>query len=372
MSMMSIIPTRIIHSRRPARCIAISCLAACAIVTTIWGGVAQAQQANPFQVIKTINVDVNPFGATLSPDGKTVWVTNSGTVNENGNQVTFIDVPTLTEDANKLTVQEFPEDIAFGRLGKRAFITNSSSASVSVANVSTRKVTQTVDLSEVPDNFPYGIVVGLANAQIFVTTQGDFNLLPVLKNGPLDVSIETNIPVAGLSGRPAVIPINTIVPTLIGDVLVPVAPASGPPTIDVINPISKEIVNTFTISGYDTAFPNAVAVSPDGHFAYATLANFSGGPGGLWIIDLSTGNTVTVVNTGDPAAYTVSITPNGQYALVTNFLADTVAVVATSSDQVVATVAVGVNPNEIAITSDSSEAFVTNQGATTVSVISLK
>ena len=331
-----------------------------------------AQSPTTATVVKTINVDINPFGDTLSPDGKTVWVANSGTVGANSNKLTIIDVPTLTEEPNKITVGQFPEDIAFGRLGVRAFVTNSSSATVSVINVNTRKVEQTVSLAQVPDNFPFGIAVGLGDAQVFVTTQGNYNLLPVLENALSGVSVKTSIPVNGFSGRPALVPPNLFAPLLSGDILVPVSPFPGSPEVDIVNPLNDMVVNTVSISGYQSAFPNAIAVSPDGHYAYVTLTNFSGGPGGLWVIDLTTLATVTVVNTGDPTAYGVQVAPSGKYVLVTNFLKNTVALIDTANNRLVDDVPVGTNPNDIAITLDSKEAFITNQGDTTVSVLAVQ
>lgn len=332
---------------------------------------SSAQATPGFGVVKTINVDINPFGATLSPDGTTVWVTNSGTVTSNSDKVTLIDVATLTENPDKITVGEFPEDIRFGRLGLRAFITNSSSSTVSVVNVVTKAVEQTVDLSTVPLNFPYGLAVGLGNAQIFVTTQGDFNLVPVLSNKLSGVTIKTSILVPGFSGVPAVVPLNIIAPALSGKILVPVSPLSGPPEVDIIDPATDAVVNHVSIAGFDTASPNAIDVTPDGHFAYITLSNFSGGPGGVWVLDLSTLSTVTVINTGDPTVFGVRVSPNGTFALATNFLADTVALIRTATNEVVGTAAVGANPNEAAFTQNSREAFVTNQGDTTVSVLSI-
>src|SRR5215470_6714106 len=69
--------------------------------------------AQTFTVIKTINVDIQPFGVTASPDGQTMWVANSGSVFANSNKVTIIDIPSLSEETNKITVGNFPEDIAF-------------------------------------------------------------------------------------------------------------------------------------------------------------------------------------------------------------------------------------------------------------------
>ena len=67
----------------------------------------------------------------------------------------------------------------------------------------------------------------------------------------------------------------------------------------------------------------------------------------------------------------VAITPNGQFAYVTNETDGTVSVIATASNSVVATIplAVGAKPRGIAISPDGQTAWVADNGDDTVSVI---
>jgi YVTN family beta-propeller protein len=103
--------------------------------------------AQTFTVVTTINVDIQPFGITPSPDGQTMWVANSGSVFANSNKITIIDIASLTEETNKITVGNFPEDIAFTSDGSHAVVTNSSDATVSVIDTAPRTVTQTVSIA---------------------------------------------------------------------------------------------------------------------------------------------------------------------------------------------------------------------------------
>jgi YVTN family beta-propeller protein len=57
--------------------------------------------------------------------------------------------------------------------------------------------------------------------------------------------------------------------------------------------------------------------------------------------------------------------------VVTNFGSASISIISTETDEMVATVAVGRAPNDVAITADDTRAFVTNQAETTVSVIAL-
>jgi YVTN family beta-propeller protein len=338
-----------------------------ALVALVVLPIGQTVQATPcnFNVIATINVDIQPFGVTTSPDGNTVWVANSGSVFANSNKVTIINVNTLTEDPNKITVGNFPEDIAFTDDGAQAFVTNSSDATVSVINTATRTVTQTVSLAPAGLSFPFGIVTNKNDKKVFVTSQGGSpNSIAVLDNrNRNNVTLSGTIPASGFTARPALRPIGN-------ELLVPISGfETGPPRILIINPSSEHITHEVTLEGNTTSFPNDVAVTPDGRFAYVALLDFSGGPGGVWVIDLKRLRTVTVINTGDPHVHGVGITPDGRFVFATNFIQNTVAVINTATNTVVATVPVGHQPNEVAVSLDGTKAFVTNQNDTTVSVI---
>src|SRR5687768_3701249 len=90
-------------------------------------------------------------------------------------------------------------------------------------------------------------------------------------------------------------------------------------------------------------------------------------------------NTVSVIRTSDNAVvatvpvatgpYGVSITPDGAFAYVTSTGANTVSVIRTSTNTVVGTIAVGSGPIGIKITPDGSFAYVANSVSQTVSVI---
>jgi YVTN family beta-propeller protein len=329
--------------------------------------IGQSVRAEPtcnFNVIATINVDIHPFGVTTSPDGNTVWVANSGSPFVNSNKVTIIIVNTLTEEPMKITVGNFPEDIAFTDDGAQAFVTNSSDATVSVIDTASRTVTQTVSLAPVSLTFPFGIVTSKNDKKVFVTTQGgSANSIAVLDNrNRNNVTVAGTIPASGFTGRPALRSIGN-------ELLVPASGLeTGPPKFLVINPSSGNVMHELTLQG-NTAFPNDVAVTPDGRFAYVTLFDFSGGTGGVWVIDLMHLRTVTVINTGDPNVFGIGMTPDGRFAFATNFIQNTVAVIKTATNTVVATVPVGRQPNEVAVSLDGTKAFVTNQNDTTVSVI---
>ncbi len=323
---------------------------------------AQAQTCN-FDVIDTLEVGDSPFGVTTSPDGQTVWIANSGSLFTNSNKVTVLNATTFDIES-VITVGNFPEDIAFTSDGSQAFVTNSSDATVSVIDTATRTVTQTINLASIPLTFPFGIVVGKHDNRVFVTSGAaefdgsDQNIAVLDRTNPANVTLSGTIQAPGFGGRPAISPNGNFL-------VVPVAPTeSGPPRLLLINQSSGVVVHEIQLAG-STAFPQDVAIS--GRFAYVSLFDFSGGTGGVWVVNLKTRSTVTVINTGDPLVHGIGMTPDGEFVFATNFSAgsNSVSVIDTDTNTVVATIPTGPQPNEVAVTLDGTRGFITNQNGTT-------
>jgi YVTN family beta-propeller protein len=110
--------------------------------------------------------------------------------------------------------------------------------------------------------------------------------------------------------------------------------------------------------------PVGVAITPDDSRAY--VANFNGDS--VSVIATATNSVVATVPVGS-APYGVTITPDGTRAYVVNEYDGTVSVIATATNIVVATVTVGNYPNGVAITPDGTRVYVVNSNDSTVSVI---
>lgn len=343
---------------------AVAALATLAATAVLF--VSPAGADSPFQVVATIGVGVSPFGDAVAPDGSTVWVANSGAVGgTSGHTVTVLDTQTYATQS-VISVGNFPEDVAFANAGSQAFVTNSSDATVSVINTAARTTSQTIDLLAVPMEFPFGIIASKDSQKVFVTSvagERDTSLqnIAILNNSnPGNVTIDGGINIPQFTGRPALSPDGSllVVPRGRGDL--------APPEALLIDPATNQIVSDLTLGSAGAT--QTAAVSPDGHHAYVSIL---GGTGGVWVIDLTTHSTVTVIPTPDTRNYGVAVTPNGNYVLATDFLLGEVSVISTATNQVIDNIPVGTEPNDIAITPDGAKAFVTNQGDTTVSVISL-
>src|SRR6266550_4430723 len=112
---------------------------------------------------------------------------------------------------------------------------------------------------------------------------------------------------------------------------------------------------------FNTASTTLASGAP---FAYVT--NFSSNM--VSVIATATNTVVATVAVGT-CPLGVAITPDGAFAYVANAGSSTVSVIATATNTVVATVAVGAGPEGVAITPDGAFAYVTNFASNTVSVI---
>jgi YVTN family beta-propeller protein len=102
----------------------------------------------------------------------------------------------------------------------------------------------------------------------------------------------------------------------------------------------------------------------DGAFAYVTNSESNN----VSVIQTSDNTVVATVAVGDNPQG-VAVTPDGAFVYVTNYFSSNVSVIRTSDNTVVATVAVGDSPVRVAVTPDGAFVYVTNLGSNNVSVI---
>lgn len=99
---------------------------------------------------------------------------------------------------------------------------------------------------------------------------------------------------------------------------------------------------------------------------YAYVANI--GSDDLSIIDLGTASVIKTIAVGsDPDG--VAVTPDGARVYVANFLSDSVSVIDTTTNTVAGSIDVGTGPVGVVVTPDGAFAYVANRESNTVSVI---
>ncbi|MBL0122652.1 MAG: choice-of-anchor D domain-containing protein [Betaproteobacteria bacterium] len=126
---------------------------------------------------------------------------------------------------------------------------------------------------------------------------------------------------------------------------------------------------TLTIPSNAAGSPHAIsltgtgAAAPSGSFAYITSQNSNN----VSVIDTSTDTVVATIAVGSPS-YGVAVNPGGTRVYVTHPGNDSVSVIDTSSNTVIAPVSVGTSPNGIAVSPDGTRVYVANS-SNSVSVI---
>jgi len=111
--------------------------------------------------------------------------------------------------------------------------------------------------------------------------------------------------------------------------------------------------------------------SPAGHAQNAYITN-SQAPNfqadTVSVIDTRSNSVIATIPVGvDPEG--VAVGPDGSAVYVTNFSSNTVSVIAGAANSVIATIPVDVNPVGVAVTPDGHAVYVANNGSSTVSVI---
>jgi YVTN family beta-propeller protein len=114
-----------------------------------------------------VGVGEEPEGVTIRPDGKVVYVTCEG-----DNTVVAIDTVTKTV-LERVKVGPRPRSIAFTADGATAFVTNENDASVSVVDGRTHKLLSTITIAPTPGTptppRPMGAMLSPDGRQLFVS-----------------------------------------------------------------------------------------------------------------------------------------------------------------------------------------------------------
>jgi len=268
------------------------------------------------RLVATIPVGDSPAGIAITLDGKTAYVANDNNDSlPNGNTVSVLNLCTNTVELTiTSTVFQQPYTITINPAGTKVYVTNSNSSTVSVIDVATNTIIDTIFGFDGPSGF----AITPDGKHAYVNNYG----------GPQGVQ----------SGNGT--------------------------TVSVVDLATDTIVGPPIIVGQA---PAALAVTPDGRFVY--VANYvDGNPstGTISIIDTSSNLVVGTIG-GFSGPFQIAITPNGNYAYVTNFgsnnfspVGTTVTVVNLKTNTIKATIKLGTQPAGVAITPDGRFVYVSN------------
>jgi YVTN family beta-propeller protein len=246
---------------------------------------------------------------------------------------------------------------------QNAYVTNSDDGTVTVIATGTNTVVGN-PITVGSETFPTGVAVTPDGNQVYVS-DSDTNTVSVINTATNAVSTIT-VGTAGTFGPNgiAVTPDGKTVYVAVINEL-PGVMAGG--TVVVIDTASNTVTTTITgTNGF--AFPQGVAVTPDGKTVY--VADESNND--VVVIDTAT-NAVSTITGSFDEPYGVAVSPDGTKLYVTNLNggdAGTVAVIDTASNTVIGSpITVDTDPEGVAVTPDGRKVYVANENSSTVSVI---
>lgn len=338
------------------------------------------------RTITTITVGPTPSGIAITPDGSFAYVANN---NNNGapgqDSVSVINLRT-----NKVVTTIYDASfnqaylIAINSKGSKVYVTNSNSSTVTVIDVATNTVEAVIGGFDGPS----GIVITPDDTTAYVTNYG----------GPA--------PGVGSGNGTTVRVVNLISNTIVGPAItVDLAPANltitpngklvyvinyvtgnpGTGTISIISTESNTVIKTLDVG---LSGPYDIVIDSAGKYAY--ISNFGSNnffPYGrtVMVLDLSTNKIVDTIKVGiQPSG--IAIAPNGRFLYVTNYFSlydgigfnnlafgiGTVSVIDIVTRKVVGQpLLVGASPAWIAITPDGTRAYVVNYTSNTVTVLDI-
>ncbi|MBS0628913.1 MAG: beta-propeller fold lactonase family protein [Verrucomicrobia bacterium] len=227
-------------------------------------------------------------------------------------------------------------------------MTNARDNSVSVIDTSTNSVITTIP-------------VGFFPTDVAASPDGTIVYVPIFsENSIFAINTSTNMTQNVISTQGGSKPLGVAVAP---NGLVYCANFSNA-SIFVIDPNSMTEVDNFALGAI---FPFDLVISPDGTRAYVIN---SVAPKNVKVIDLATRLVIATVHTGQQTQGG-AITPDGRLLYISNPVTNTVSVIDTTTNSVIANIALAANafPRGIAVSPDGAFAYVVQQGSASVAVI---
>jgi len=248
----------------------LSATATHAWVPMVDAGAIAIIDTSTFVWVKALVSETNPYGIAATPDGSTLYVTESGTNLVSSFQVASLVGATATQAGTTIVVGVYPHGVAVSPDGARAYVANTG--------------------------------VGGSDSDL-----------------------------------------------------------DGSDSVSVIRVSTNAVVDSFKVG----QAPEVVAVSADSSKVFVTCLE------GLYVVDAYSGS-AHLATSQSAQAHGVAASPDGNWVYVADTLNDQVVVLDGEGKSVSGQIPVGATPWNVAFTSDSTAAYVTNSGSDTVSVINTK
>jgi YVTN family beta-propeller protein len=344
----------------------------------------------PNTVVATIAVGDTPAGIAVTPNNLFAYVANNNNDGIPGGDT--VSVLNLKNNTVEQTISDSsfnqPYTVTINAAGTKAYVTNSNSTTVTIIDIATNTVIGTISGFDGPSGLvitPDGNYAYVNNYGGPIAGSGNGNTVSI-------VDLNTNAIVGTLTvgplppGPPAAPAALAIAPD--GAYVYVVNYVDGNPgtgTLSIIR-TSDNSVQVNAITGFSGPF--AMAITPNGKYGYVTnfgSNNFAPVGTTVSVVNIGSNTLVASIPVGiQPSG--IAIAPSGQYAYVSNYhtlyegpnftdltaYQGTINIIDIHSNKVISPVIdVGLSPDTIAISPNGQFAYVTNYTSNTVSVISL-
>jgi YVTN family beta-propeller protein len=266
--------------------------------------------------------------------GSKMKMAMAGSTSEPGGRLAVLKLDAI--DKGPIAVVDIGHHLAHvipDRDGKRVFVTDSESNTVSVIDLSTLKVSKTIPTGR----YPHGLRLSPDGKELFVANveDGSVSVIDVAS-----LAESARIPVGKAPVQVGFTPDGTRVYVSLRD----------EDSVAVIDRATRQVVAKVTVGRN----PIQVYATPDGQFVYVADQGSDANPDDrVSIIDVAGNKVVKTLNVG-AGAHGVTITKDGRYAYITNIKDDSVSVIDTAAQAVVRTIPVGKGPNGITVFSGNS------------------
>ncbi len=292
-----------------------------------------------------IAVSVGSLPTGVAASDSTAYVTNS-----DDNTVSVVDLATHTV-SNTIPVGRFPAAVALNPADTQAYVTNFRDGTLSIIDLSTDTVTHTVTVDKDPDG---------------VVESGGLVYVASLLSSTIDVvdpsagNVTSRIALSG-SSAPAGLAASTN-----GQAMYVDDARNGRTEVLDLSAPSPDISGTVDVGTY----PAYLAV--DGTTGYVANATQGGStPGSVSVLNLSDPSNPLAIATVAVGShpYGIAALPALGEVLVSNSGDGTMQAIDATDDTKTSPISVGTTPDAVAVTPDQTTAIVSNEGDNTVTIL---
>ena len=230
-----------------------------------------------------------------------------------------------------IQVGRHPAHVVVDRSGRRAFVTNSGDNTVTVIDIARKNIVRSVPTGP----YPHGMRISPDGRELYVANveDGSVSVIDIMQS----LKEIARIPVGRAPVQVGFTPDGMRVYVSLRD----------ENAVALIDTASRKKIGTVAVG----RGPIQVHATPDGRFVYVANQGSEAEPSETVSIIETASGSVKTIRTG-AGAHGVAVSDDGRFVFISNILANTVSVIDTSSQAVVADFPVGKGPNGITFRPD--------------------